>query len=234
MYVEDLKTAIRTLGQKFAQIYGQGESPMTITSLTKDQHSDKNDPKLEEHLSSAGTPQIGIEVKVVDENDQVLGPNQIGEVIVRGETVMSGYFNNPEASAQTLRGGWLHTGDLGYLDEIGYLTLKDRSNDMIISGGTNIYPREVEDILLLHEGVQEVAVISKPDSDWGESVVAIIVAKPGEDVSSGTLDAFCLENMTRFKRPKEYYFTDALPKNNYGKVVKTDLRERLQQGNFDS
>ena len=132
---------------------------MTITSLTKDQHSDKNDPKLEEHLSSAGTPQIGIEVKGVDENDQVLGPNQIGEVIVRGETVMSGYFNNPEASAQTLRGGWLHTGDLGYLDEIGYLTLKDRSNDMIISGGTNIYPREVEDILLLHEGVQELSLI---------------------------------------------------------------------------
>ncbi len=227
MYVEDLKLAMSALGNRLAQIYGQGESPMTITSMTKAQHGDANDPHLEEHLASAGTPQTGIEVRVVDENDIALSPSEVGEVLVRGDAVMAGYYDNPEATAKSLRGGWLHTGDLGFMDAHGFLTLKDRSNDMIISGGTNIYPREVEDVLLLHEGVQEAAVIGKPDPEWGESVVAFVVTKPGSQVTIEALDLLCLENMARFKRPKEYRFIDALPKNNYGKVVKAELRELL-------
>ena len=230
MYVEDLKLAMGSLGNRLAQIYGQGESPMTITSMTKAQHADTGDSHLEEHLASAGTPQTGIEVRVVDENDVTVSPGEVGEVLVRGDAVMAGYYDNPEATARSLRDGWLHTGDLGFMDADGFLTLKDRSNDMIISGGTNIYPREVEDVLLLHEGVQETAVIGKPDPDWGESVVAFVVAKAGIEVTAEALDALCLENVARFKRPKEYHFIDALPKNNYGKVVKTELRELLGPG----
>ena len=136
---------------------------------------------------------------------------------------MPGYWRNPEATAQTLRGGWLHTGDVGAFDEDGYLTLKDRSKDLIITGGSNIYPREVEEVLLRHAGVREVSVIGRPDREWGEVVVAYVV---GEARRAAELDALCLAHIARFKRPKDYVFVDALPKNNYGKVLKTELRER--------
>jgi acyl-CoA synthetase (AMP-forming)/AMP-acid ligase II len=142
---------------------------------------------------------------------------------------MLGYWNNPLATAQALRDGWLWTGDVGILDEDGLLSLRDRSKDMIISGGTNIYPREIEEILLRHPDVLEVSVIGKPHPDWGEEVVAFFVSKEGRDVSFDDLDALCLSNIARFKRPKQYYRTDALPKNNYGKILKTALREVLKQ-----
>jgi long-chain acyl-CoA synthetase len=138
---------------------------------------------------------------------------------------MSGYWHNPEASAETLRNGWLHTGDFGCFDEEGFLTLKDRSKDLIISGGANIYPREVEEVLIRHEAVAEVSVIGRPDREWGESVVAYVVAKTGAAPTPDSLDKFCLEHLARFKRPKHYRFVDSLPKNNYGKVLKTALRE---------
>src|SRR6185295_11255712 len=133
-----------------------------------------------------------------------------------------GYWRNDEATAQTLKGGWLHTGDVGVFDAEGYLTLKDRSKDMIISGGSNIYPREVEELLLTHDKIREVSVIGRPDPEWGEVVVAYVVGK----VSAKELDSLCLERIARFKRPKDYVFVDALPKNNYGKILKTELRER--------
>jgi long-chain acyl-CoA synthetase len=135
--------------------------------------------------------------------------------------VMPGYWRNPDATEQALRGGWLHTGDVGVFDHEGYLTLKDRSKDMIISGGSNIYPREVEEVLLKHAGVREASVIGRPHPEWGEVVVAYVVG----DVRAGELDALCLSQIARFKRPKDYVFVDALPKNNYGKILKTDLRE---------
>jgi long-chain acyl-CoA synthetase len=138
---------------------------------------------------------------------------------------MRGYWDDSDATAESLRGGWLHTGDVGAFDEDGYLTLMDRSKDVIISGGTNIYPREVEEVLLEHPAVSEVSVIGKPDPDWGESVLAFVVAEPGQAVAAEELDALCLARIARFKRPKEYRFLDALPKNNYGKVLKTELRE---------
>jgi acyl-CoA synthetase (AMP-forming)/AMP-acid ligase II len=141
---------------------------------------------------------------------------------------MAGYWENPEASAETLRGGWLHTGDVGAMDEDGFLTLKDRSKDMIISGGTNIYPREVEEVLLLHPGVLECSVIGRRHPDWGEEVVAFVAVRPGEQVDEDGLERLCLDNIARFKRPKAYYFVDQLPKSSYGKILKTELRRRLE------
>jgi long-chain acyl-CoA synthetase len=147
--------------------------------------------------------------------------------LVRGDVVMQGYWHNPQASAETLRGGWLHTGDLGAFDEDGFLTLKDRSKDMIISGGSNIYSREIEEVLLRHTGVLEVAVVGRPHRYWGEEVVACVVPRPEATVTAEELDHLCLETIARYKRPRAYVFVDSLPKNNYGKVLKTVLRQQL-------
>ncbi len=150
-----------------------------------------------------------------------------GEILVRGDSVMRGYWRNPEATTAALRGGWLHTGDVGSFDSGGFLTLMDRSKDLIISGGSNIYPREIEEVLLRHPDVAEVSVVGAPDPEWGERVVAFVVGREGGAASHETLDRLCLEHVARFKRPKEYRFVEALPKNNYGKVLKTELRGLL-------
>ncbi len=149
--------------------------------------------------------------------------DEIGEIVCRGDVVMSGYWNNPEATAATLQNGWLRTGDMGSFDARGYLTLRDRSKDVVISGGSNIYPREVEEALLEHPGVTEAGVVGAPDEEWGEVVVAFIVGS----VSAAELDAHLLERIARFKRPKRYEFIDELPKNSYGKVLKRELRAWL-------
>jgi long-chain acyl-CoA synthetase len=227
MYVEDCKRAMAVLGNKLAQIYGQGESPMTITALSKARHAEAGHLRFEQRLASVGTAQTVVEVAVADADDRLLLPGECGEVLVRGDAVMSGYWRDPEATARTLRGGWLHTGDVGVFDVDGFLTLKDRSKDLIISGGSNIYPREVEEVLLRHPGVAEVAVVGETDRDWGETVVAFVVAAAGDPIEPSALDALCLDHLARFKRPKRYIFIDSLPKNNYGKVLKTELRARL-------
>jgi long-chain acyl-CoA synthetase len=171
--------------------------------------------------------QTVVDVRVADEEDRDLPTGESGEVLVRGDSVMVGYWNDEEATAAALRGGWLHTGDLGALDEEGFLTLKGRSKDLIISGGSNIYPREIEEVLLKHPGVREVSVVGRPHPDWGEEVVAFVVPASAGAVDERALDALCLEHIARFKRPKAYRFVDSLPKNNYGKVLKTELRQRL-------
>jgi len=227
MYVSDLKHALDLLGNKLSQLYGQGESPMTITHLSRELHADRSHPRWEQRLASAGRPDSCVAVKVVDEEGRQLPPGEIGEIIVKGDTVMSGYWNNPEATARSLRDGWLWTGDVGAFDEEGLLTLKDRSKDMIISGGSNIYPREIEDVLNLHPGVAECSVVGRPHPEWGEDVVAFVVTRPGTSVAPADLDRLCLDNIARFKRPKDYKFVDALPKNNYGKILKTELRSKL-------
>ena len=226
MYVADLKRAIEVIGPRLSQIYGQGESPMCITSLPKSLIADLGHPKWEARAGSAGLRQSTAEIRIADAEDRALPVGEIGEILVRGPQVMSGYWNRPEANAQTLRGGWLHTGDVGVLDEEGFLTLKDRSKDLIISGGSNIYPREVEEVLLRHPDVQEVAVVGRPHPDWGEEVVAFVVIRSGSRVEEEVLDRLCLDAIARFKRPKAYKFVQELPKNNYGKVVKSALRER--------
>ena len=229
MYVADLLRALDVMGPRFAQIYGQGESPMTITVLARSLVNDRTHPRHLARIASVGVPQSAVEVAVRDEKGRDLPPGEVGEVCVRGAVVMSGYWMNPEASAKSLRDGWLWTGDLGAFDEEGFLALKDRSKDLIISGGSNIYPREVEEVLLAHPGVAEVSVVGRPDPEWGECVVAFVVAR-GAQPSIAELDAHCLAAIARFKRPKEYRFVGELPKNNYGKVLKTELRSLLGGG----
>jgi len=222
MYGEDALRALDRFGPRLAQIYGLGECPMTITTLSKQDIADRDHPRWRERLASAGRPYASVEVMVADADDRSLAVGDTGEILVRGDVVMAGYWRNPDASAEALRGGWLHTGDVGAFDDDGYLTLKDRSKDLIISGGSNIYPREVEEVLLRHAGVREASVIGRRDAEWGEVVVAYVVG----EAPVGELDALCLQNIARYKRPKDYVFVDALPKNNYGKVLKTELRER--------
>ena len=228
MYLADLEDALAVFGPRLAQIYGQGETPMTITALSKAQHADTAHPDWRERMQSVGTARTDVEVRVVDDEDRELPVGEIGEIVVRGDVVMAGYWDNPDATAETLRGGWLHTGDVGSFDAAGYLTLRDRSKDLIISGGMNIYPREVEEILLRHPGVSAASVIGRPDAEWGESVVAFVVVAEGSPTPTvEELDRVCLDHIARFKRPKDYRFVDVLPTNNYGKVLKRELRERL-------
>ena len=229
MYLADLEDALEVFGPKLAQIYGQGETPMTITALSKADHADRGHTSWRERMQSVGTPRTDVEVKVFDDDDRELPVGEAGEVVVRGDGVMPGYWQQPEASAETLRNGWLHTGDIGSFDAEGYLTLRDRSKDLIISGGENIYPREVEETLLRHPGVRAAAVVGKPDPEWGESVVAFVVVDEGATPpATADLDRTCIDAIARYKRPKEYRFVDSLPTNNYGKVVKRELREQLK------
>jgi long-chain acyl-CoA synthetase len=228
MYVADSVRALSVLGPRLVQIYGQGESPMTITVLTSAAHVDDHDGRRLERLGSVGRAQVGVEVAVLDGQDRPVATDAIGEVCVRGDTVMAGYLDNPGATAEAMRNGWLHTGDLGRFDDGGYLTLVDRSKDLIISGGSNIYPREVEEVLLMHPAIKEVAVIGEPHPEWGEAVVAILVKEAGHVPDEKEIDLFCLEHIARFKRPKRYVFVDELPKNATGKVLKRELREKLK------
>ncbi len=227
MYVADIQEAVQVLGPRFAQIYGQGESPMCITATTKAQVADRSHPRWRERLGSVGTAQACAEV-AVGTPEAPLGPGEDGEVLVRGPQLMSGYWRNEGATAETLAGGWLRTGDVGRLDEDGFLTLTDRSKDVIISGGTNIYPREVEEALLTHPSVHEVSVLGRPHPEWGEEVVAFVALAPGAAWAPEALDAHCRAHIARFKRPKDWVRVEELPKNAYGKILKTELRDRLK------
>lgn len=227
MYVDSLKKALAAFGPVFAQIYGQGESPMTITGLSAAGHTDADDTVL----GSVGCARSGMRVVILDADGHPAPVGAIGEIACRGDAVMAGYWNNPAATADALRRGWLHTGDIGSFDSRGFLTLRDRSKDVVISGGSNIYPREVEEALLEHPGVAEACVVGAPDPQWGEIVVAFIVAAvpegPGDNTLEATLDAHLLQRIARFKRPKRYEFVARLPKNSYGKVLKRELRAQL-------
>jgi acyl-CoA synthetase (AMP-forming)/AMP-acid ligase II len=192
---------------------------MTITGLPQSEHVTKS------HLDTCGFARTGCEVKIFDAGDRELPPGEVGEIVTRSDCVMAGYWQNPEATAKTLRGGWLHTGDLGAIDADGFLSIRDRSKDMIISGGSNIYPREIEEVLLRHPAVAECSVVGRPHAEWGEEVVAFLVVR--EKVPTEELDQLCLDNIARFKRPREYRIVESLPKNNYGKVLKTELRKTL-------
>jgi fatty-acyl-CoA synthase len=219
MYVDSMKKALAAFGPIFVQLYGQGEAPMTITGLRRVDHVDADDATL----GSVGYARSGVDVAVVDADGVPAGVDGIGEIVCRGDVVMSGYWNDADATTATLRQGWLRTGDLGSFDARGFLTLRDRSKDVVISGGSNIYPREVEEALIEHPDVAEACVVGAADPDWGEVVVAFIVGTASE----ADLDAHLLERIARFKRPKRYEYLDELPKNSYGKVLKRALRERF-------
>ena len=229
MYLADLKRALAVFGPRLYQLYGQGESPMTITHVTKAMHADTSDPAYDQILSGAGVARTGCRIAIVDENWTPQPPGTIGEIATKSDCVIPGYWQNPKATAKTIRNGWLKTGDVGQIDAAGFLTLMDRSKDMVISGGMNIYPREIEEILLTHPGVAECSVVGRPDPDWGEALVAFVVARDAT-ANAQTLNHLCLQNLARFKRPKDWRFVDALPKNNYGKILKTDLRQMLEEG----
>lgn len=229
IYVDQLKRAIAAFGPVFVQLYGQGESPITITGLSAASHAKllaANDPRL----GSAGQVRTDVEAACVDDQDNILPPNKPGEVVVRGEVVMPGYWNNPEASAEALRGGWLHTGDIGYFDEEGYLFLLDRAKDMVISGGNNIYPREVEEVLVLHPEIAECVVFGIPDDYWGEALHAVVVKRPGSTLSAADVIDFCGEHLAGYKKPKAVDFLDALPVSGYGKVLRREIRDKYWQG----
>ena len=233
MYQTILEQAHQLMGNKLVQIYGQGECPMNITVLDRYQHQTFVSRNQQQRLSSVGLPYLGMQIKVLDTLGNTLKNGVSGEINVRGETVMLGYWGKPEATNDCLKDGWLATGDIGYIDEQGYLYLTDRSKDVIISGGSNIYPREVEEILLKHPQVSEASVIGVADEQWGEAVIAYIaatVSSPDDNeantlLSAHELEHYCLQHMARFKRPKQYYFIDELPKNSTGKILKTQLRE---------
>ncbi|MCD1633433.1 AMP-binding protein [Martelella mediterranea] len=226
MYRADIEAALDHFGPKFVQIYGQGECPMGITALSRAEIADRDHPDWPMRIASVGRAQSAVTVNILRDDGTPAEPDEIGEIAVQGALVMPGYWNAPEASAEALADGWLRTGDRGAMSADGYVTMHDRSKDVIISGGTNIYPREVEEALLTHPAVDEVAVIGRPSAEWGEDVVAFVVTAPGAALSAAELDAHCLASIARFKRPKAYRFLESLPKNAYGKVLKTELRLR--------
>ncbi len=229
IYIEHLRNAMKAFGPVFAQIYGQGEAPITITGLNAAAHArllEANDPRI----GSAGTIRTDVEARCVDENDRPLPPGQAGEVVVRGDIVMQGYWNNPEATAEALRNGWLHTGDIGMFDESGYLFLLDRAKDMIISGGNNVYPREVEEVIVQHPAVATALVFGIPHEYWGEAVHALVVLEPGAKANAEEIIEHCGRNMAGYKKPKSVEFVEALPVSGYGKVMRREIREKYWQG----
>jgi len=227
MYVADIERAIDFFGPKLCQIYGQGESPMTITYLPHRLHLKATETDRQ-RLGSTGIARTGIEVKVFGEDGKELPYGETGEVVTRSDCVMAGYWGDPAATSATIRDGWLYTGDLGAMDAAGFLTLTDRAKDMIISGGVNIYPREIEEVLMTHKAVHEVAVVGEPNAEWGEQVTAFVTFKPGAAATEEELDKHCIDNIARFKRPKRYIFPKDLPKSNYGKILKRELRLQLK------
>ncbi len=227
MYVADLQKALALLGPKLYQLYGQGESPMTITGLAQPLHQVADPQERQRVLSSCGYARTAVAVAVVGDDGRPLPAGEIGEIVTRSPALMAGYWGDEAATRAALKEGWLHTGDLGALREDGLLTLHDRSKDMIISGGSNVYPREIEEVLLRDARVLECAVVGRPDTEWGELPVAFVVPVPGASIEFAELEALVLAHLARFKRPREWHWLDVLPKNNYGKVVKGDLRKLL-------
>jgi len=224
MYAEDLKEALRRIGPGLVQLYGQGETPMTGTYLRPKEHVIEGPES--DRLASCGHARSGIEVRILGEDDRELPRREVGEICVRGPTVMKGYWERPEATNEALRNGWLHTGDVGYMDEHGYVYILDRTKDMIISGGSNVYPREVEEVLLRHSAISEACVIGVPDELWGEAVKAVVVLKQGAQATAEEIIAFAAEHMAGYKKPKSVDFVTDLPKSSYSKILKRELRDR--------
>ena len=228
MPVELLKRGMETFGPIFTQGYGQSESGPAIAHLPCEEHNVIGTPR-ERILGSVGHPDMGVQVRIVDEHDKDLPPGEPGEIIVRSKHRMQEYWHKPEDTAATIVDGWLHTGDVGVYDEEGYIYIVDRKKDLIISGGENIYPREVEEVLYRMEAVHEVAVIGVPDPYWVERVHAVICLKPGCTCTADDVKAFCKQHLAGFKAPKSVAFVAALPKTATGKILKKDLREMYRE-----
>ncbi len=226
---QTLRRALEVFGCAFAQGYGMTETTAALTFLLPDDHvrALRERPGL---LLSAGRPLPGTEIRVVDENDEPVPPGAIGQILGRGPQLMRGYWNLPEATKEALRGDWMHTGDAGTLDEQGYLYIQDRVKDMIVSGGENIYPREVEEVLFQHAALADAAVIGVPDEKFGEAVKAIVVLRQGASASAEEIMEFCRGRLGGYKRPRSVDFVEVLPRNPSGKVLKRELREPYWKG----
>jgi long-chain acyl-CoA synthetase len=224
MYVADLRQALQRFGPVFVQIYAQGETPMTATYLRREDHVTAG--PLAERLASCGHARSGLEIRIADEQDREAPRGQPGEICVRGASVMKGYWERPDATAETLREGWLHTGDVGSMDARGYVYILDRTKDMIISGGANVYPREVEEVLIQHPAVAEACVVGVPHEVWGEAVKAVVVLRPDATASADDLARFVGDRIADYKKPKSVDFVPELPKNAYGKVLRRELKAR--------
>ena len=203
---------------------------MTISCLPQWGHVLDGSEQQLKRLGSVGIPRTDVEVRIVDREDREVSVGEVGEVVTRSDVVMKGYWRNPEATSKALRNGWLHTGDVGRIDEDGYVFLMDRSKDMIISGGENIYPREVEEVIARHPAVREVVVIGIPDPQWGEAIKAVVSLREDCSVTADQLIAFCKDHIASYKKPKSVDFVDELPKNSYGKLLKRELRAKYWRG----
>ena len=225
--LELMRESIRVFGCGFVQMYGMTETSGTIVTLNPEDH----DPDGSDKMRSVGKPLHGVEVKVIDADGELVPTRSVGEIAVRSVKNMTGYWNKPEATTQTIDAeGWLRTGDAGYFDEDGYLYIHDRVKDMIISGGENVYPAEVENALYSHPKIADVAVIGVPDEKWGEAVMAYVVAKDGETLESDEIIAYARTQIAGFKCPKHVAFIAALPRNASGKILRRELRAPHWQG----
>lgn len=230
MAPEKLKEGIKIFGNLFRQNYGLTEAPQPITYLGPEDHIIDGTEKERRRLASAGKPALGVAVKIVKEDETEIKPGEIGEITIQTRQLMKEYWKNPEATAEAFRGGWFHTGDMATIDEDGFIYIMDRKNDMIISGGFNIYPREVEDAIMTLPRVAEAAVVGVPDEIWGESVKAFVVTKPGPSLSEEDIIQTCKNHLASYKKPKSVEFVPDLPKNAYGKVLRKVLKEPFWQG----
>ena len=218
-----LRRAIETFKCRFLQVYGLTETTGPFTALSHEEH-------VGERLLSCGRPMLGGRVRIVDSDGKDLPPYEVGEILYQGENLMAGYWGRQDATAQAIRDGWFRTGDAGYVDAEGYIFLKDRIKDMIISGGENVYPAEVEAVLMGHPEVLECAVIGVPDAKWGETVKAVVVRRQGTSLAEAALIAWSRDKLAGFKRPSSVDFIDALPRNAAGKLLKRTLREPYWAG----
>ena len=229
MSVDKLKKAIDLWGPVMAGGYGQTEAPASISNLPPDHHFVDGKLASDERLSSVGRPNPLIRVEMMNDDNEILPRGETGEICVRGDLVMKGYYKQPDKTAETIIDGWLHTGDIGHIDAEGYLHITDRKKDMIISGGFNVYPSEVEQVIWSHPAVQDCAVIGVPDEKWGEAVKAVVELNPGQSVTADELIALCKEKLGSVMAPKTVDFIPALPRSTVGKVLKKDLRESYWQ-----
>ena len=221
-----MKEAVDIFGPVLIQKYGCHEASAMITHLLKEDHVHNEDPKKLKRLASAGIPSMESDVRVVNEQGEDVKPGEVGEIIERGDDTMVGYWKDPALTAETIIDGWLHTRDMATVDEDGYIYIVDRKSDMIISGGFNIYPFEVEEVLYRHPAVFEAGVISVPDDKWGESVKAVVVLKEGMTATEEELVEFCKENLASYKKPKTVDFVTELPKNAHGKLLRRILKQK--------
>jgi acyl-CoA synthetase (AMP-forming)/AMP-acid ligase II len=228
MSASRLEEALDRIGPVMGQLFGQTEAPMMVSTLAPAEHFRDDGSVATERLSSAGRPTPLTIVAIMDDQGHQLGAGERGEIVVRGPLVMAGYYKNPEASAETAKHGWHHTGDIGYLDENGYLFIVDRAKDMIITGGFNVYSAEVEQALLAHPAIQDCAVVGLPDEKWGERVTAVVQPRPGQAVAPDEIRAFVKERIGSVKAPKQVEIWPDLPRSKVGKILKTEVKAQLK------